>query len=92
MHRVQGRAAVWLQFPPVGDPLGARLRLVCAGTGELVDRDVNAAQNLRDWPDHASCGSVGATAPFVLGPSREGTGGGSVAGSPGTGGVDGAPG
>ncbi len=62
--------------------------LVCAGTGELVDRDVNAARNLRDWPDHASCGSVGATAPFVPGPSRDGTGGGSDAGSLGTGGVD----
>ena len=53
--------------------------LVCAVTGELVDRDVNAAQNLRDWPDHASCGSVGATAPFVPGPSSDGTGGGSDA-------------
>ncbi|MHB8331517.1 MAG: zinc ribbon domain-containing protein, partial [Candidatus Dormibacteria bacterium] len=53
--------------------------LVCAVTGELVDRDRNAAQNLRDWPDHASCGSVGATAPFVPGPSSDGTGGGSDA-------------
>jgi putative transposase len=25
--------------------------LVCAQTGELVDRDINAARNLRDWPD-----------------------------------------
>ena len=39
--------------------------LTCAVTGELVDRDINAALNLRDWPDHASCGSVGATAPYV---------------------------
>ena len=39
--------------------------LVCASTGELVDRDINAALNLRDWPGHASCGSVGATAPYV---------------------------
>ena len=39
--------------------------LVCAVTGEIVDRDTNAALTLRDWPDHASCGSVGATAPFV---------------------------
>ncbi len=62
--------------------------LVCAVSGELVDRDVSAAQNLRDWPDHASCGSVGATAPFVPGPSSDGTGGGSDAGSPGTGGVN----
>ncbi|MHB8555430.1 MAG: zinc ribbon domain-containing protein, partial [Candidatus Dormibacteria bacterium] len=53
--------------------------LVCAVTGELVDRDVNAALNLRDWPDRASCGSVGATAPFVPGPSSDGTGGGSDA-------------
>jgi putative transposase len=39
--------------------------LVCRVTGELVDRDRNAALNLRDWPDHASCGPVGATAPAV---------------------------
>jgi putative transposase len=26
--------------------------LVCPLTGEVVDRDVNAARNLRDWPDH----------------------------------------
>lgn len=37
--------------------------LVCQHTGERVDRDVNAALNLRDWPDHASCGPVRATAP-----------------------------
>ena len=35
--------------------------LVCASTEELVDRDINATLNLRDWPGHASCGSVGAT-------------------------------
>jgi putative transposase len=39
--------------------------LVCAVTGELVDRDANAALNLRDWPDHASCSTVGAAAPFA---------------------------
>jgi len=39
--------------------------LVCELTGELVDRDINAALNLRDWPDHASRGSVGAMAPYV---------------------------
>lgn len=39
--------------------------LVCQVTGKLVDRDRNAALNLRDWPDHASCGPVGATAPAV---------------------------
>jgi putative transposase len=42
----------------------ARL-LVCTVTGELVDRDINAALNLRDWPDHASCSTVGAAAPFA---------------------------
>jgi putative transposase len=26
-------------------------QLVCPQTGELVDRDINAARNLRDWPD-----------------------------------------
>jgi putative transposase len=26
-------------------------RLVCPQTGQIVDRDVNAARNLRDWPD-----------------------------------------
>jgi len=39
--------------------------LTCAMTGEAVDRDTNAALNLRDWPEHASCGSVGATVPYV---------------------------
>ena len=52
-------------------------QLICQVTGEPVDRDINAAQNLRDWPDHASCGPVGATAPAV---SRS-TGGGGDAGS-----------
>ena len=44
------------------EPKKLARQLVCARTGELVDRDVNAARNLRDWPDHASCGPVGATA------------------------------
>jgi putative transposase len=57
-------------------------QLACQVTGELVDRDTNAAKNLRDWPDHASSGPVGATAPAV---SRSTTGGGD-AGS-GTGGT-----
>jgi putative transposase len=39
--------------------------LVCIVTGELVDRDINAALNLRDWPDHASCSTVGAAAPIA---------------------------
>ena len=32
------------------------------------NRDVNAALNLRDWPDHACCGPAGATTPSVPGP------------------------
>ncbi|MHB8325443.1 MAG: zinc ribbon domain-containing protein, partial [Candidatus Dormibacteria bacterium] len=61
--------------------------LVCAVTGELVDRDRNAAQNLRDWPDIASqSGVVDAAAPFVPGPwsPDPGTGGGSDAEALGT--------
>ncbi len=63
-----------------------RNQLSCATTGELVDRDVNAAQNLRDWPDIASCGSVGATAPKPSSPTGSGGGLGSDAGPSGTGG------
>jgi putative transposase len=37
--------------------------LICQHTGELVDRDENAAANLRDWPDYASCGLVEPAAP-----------------------------
>jgi putative transposase len=42
-------------------------QLVCAQTGELVDRDINAALNLRDWPEDklASYSSVGAVAPLA---------------------------
>jgi putative transposase len=62
--------------------------LVCPQTGEVVDRDVNAALNLRDWPDHASCGPVGATAPSVPGPTGSvGTGHGADAGTFGVGGA-----
>lgn len=43
--------------------------LVCPQTGDSVDRDRNTALNLRDWPDHASCGPVGTTAPSVPGPT-----------------------
>ncbi|WP_084047259.1 IS607 family element RNA-guided endonuclease TnpB, partial [Mycobacterium avium] len=43
--------------------------LVCPHTSEVVDRDRNAARNLRDWPDYASCGPVGTTAPSVPGPT-----------------------
>ena len=63
--------------------------LVCPLTGEVVDRDVNAARNLRDWPDHASCGPARATAPSVPGPTAPpvGTGHGADAGSSGAGGA-----
>jgi putative transposase len=62
--------------------------LVCPHTGDVVDRDHNAARNLRDWPDHASCGPVGTTAPSVPGPIISvGTGHGADAGSSGAGGA-----
>ncbi|HUH69918.1 MAG TPA: IS607 family element RNA-guided endonuclease TnpB [Mycobacterium sp.] len=63
-------------------------QLVCPITGQVVDRDRNAALNLRDWPDHASCGPVRATAPSVPGPTEQvGTGHGADAGPSGTGGA-----
>jgi len=61
-------------------------QLVCAVTGELVDRDDNAAVNLRDWPDTASCSSVGAAAPKRSSPTGSGGGLGSDVGPSGTGG------
>jgi putative transposase len=62
--------------------------LVCPHTGDVVDRDHNAARNLRDWPDHASCGPVRTTAPSVPGPTTSvGTGHGADAGSSGAGGA-----
>jgi putative transposase len=58
--------------------------LVCPVTGEVVDRDRNAALNLRDWPDYASCGPVGTTAPSVPGPTEPvGTGHGADTGPTG---------
>ncbi|MDT5298506.1 MAG: putative transposase, partial [Mycobacterium sp.] len=42
--------------------------LGCPHTGDVVDRDHNAARNLRDWPEPASCGPVRTTAPSVPGP------------------------
>jgi putative transposase len=52
--------------------------LTCEACGEKVDRDVNAAKNLRDWPEsNATTGSVGASAPFDPGPPSGGTDGGS---------------
>ncbi len=62
--------------------------LVCPVTGEVVDRDRNAARNLRDWPDNASCGPVGTTAPSAPGPTTTvGTGHGADTGTPGAGGA-----
>ena len=59
-------------------------RYACPQTGEVVDGDHNAARNLRDWPDHASCGPVRATAPSVPGSTNQvGTGHGADAGSSG---------
>ncbi|MBS4730490.1 IS607 family element transposase accessory protein TnpB [Mycobacterium sp. SM1] len=62
--------------------------LVCPRTGDVVDRDRNAALNLRGWPDHASCGPVGTTAPPVPGPTASvGTGHGADTGTSGAGGA-----
>ena len=86
----------WFASSQVHHGCGCRLieprklakQLVCAATGELVDRDDNAAVNLRDWPDTASCGSVGATAPKPSSPAGSGGGLGSDAGPSGAGGGD----
>jgi putative transposase len=62
--------------------------LACPVTAEVVDRDRNAALNLRDWPESASCGPVGTTAPSVPGPTTTvGTDHGADAGPPGAGGA-----
>lgn len=62
--------------------------LICPITGEMVDRDRNAAKNLRDWPDTASCGPVGTTAPSVPGPTTTvGTGHGADTTTRGAGGA-----
>lgn len=54
--------------------------LVCAVTGEPVDRDDNAADNLRDWPGHANLGLVEAHAPVVSSLASGGEDAGSDAG------------
>jgi hypothetical protein len=52
--------------------------LACETCGAVVDRDVNAAKNLRDWPEtNANPGSVGASAPLDPGPPACATDGGS---------------
>ena len=50
--------------------------LRCPLTGQPVDRDVNAARNLRDWPGHASPGLVEARVPPVSTPADSGGDGG----------------
>jgi len=42
---------------PLAGPTLAK-RLTCEGCCQTVDRDENAAKNLRDWPDYANPGSV----------------------------------
>jgi putative transposase len=50
--------------------------LTCEICGDEVDRDHNAAKNLRDWPEHnASPGPVGASALSDPGPPEGGTDG-----------------
>ena len=53
----------------------------------LVDRDINAALNLRDWPDTASSGPVGTTAPNVSSLASSGGDVGSDTGITGAGGA-----
>lgn len=73
------------RLPKVAEHLGAAraellavtasLASLAARNGEVVDRDHNAARNLRGWRDHASCGRVRARAPSVPGPTNQvGTG------------------
>jgi putative transposase len=64
-------------------------QLMCPRSGQLVDRDTNAALNLRDWPDYASCAPVRDTASSVPRPtgSSVDTGHGADAGSSGAGGA-----
>jgi putative transposase len=47
--------------------------LTCQTCHVEVDRDVNAAKNIRDWPEHANPGSVGASALSDPGPPSGGT-------------------
>ena len=70
------------------EPRKLAKQLICAATGELVDRDDNAAVNLCDWPDSASRGSVGAMAPMPSSPAGSGGGLGSDAGPSGARGGD----
>jgi IS605 OrfB family transposase len=49
--------------------------LTCYTCYVEVDRDENAAKNIRNWPEHANPGSVGASALSVPGPPKGGTDG-----------------
>jgi len=62
-----------------GVPTGPKLakRLTCEVWRTVMDRDINAARNLRDRPNHANPGAVGASAPLDLGPPSGATDGGS---------------
>jgi len=52
--------------------------LACEACGDKVDRDKDAAKNLRNWPEsNANPGGVGAIAPLDPGPPSGGTDGGS---------------
>src|SRR3984893_17269649 len=72
-------AGRWFASSKIHHGCGCRLteprklarQLICAVTGELVDRDANAALNLPDWPEDASCTTGGAAAP----PASESSGG-----------------
>jgi hypothetical protein len=60
-----------------GRLLGEKLakQLSCERCGAVVDRDENAAKNIRDWPDPADPGPVGASALREPGPPDGGTDG-----------------
>jgi len=55
-----------------------REQFTCQECGATVDREINAAKNLRDWRSDSSPGLIEASAPFVPGPPG-GSGGGSAA-------------
>jgi transposase len=60
-----------------GRLLGEKLakQLSCERCGAVVDRDENAAKNIRDWPDPANPGPVEASALREPGPPDGGTDG-----------------
>lgn len=76
------KADRWFASSQIHHGCGCRLvaptrmakQLVCASTGELVDRDINAAKNLRDWPEtKASSGLVEARAPVATQAAGDGS-------------------